>query len=246
MIQDVLQVGLVLMLTYSFQTAIGFGGGLLAMPILVTLGYSVPVAVEMNVAAALLQSVVSAYSMREDIPWRLVSLPAFLRVAGLFLGVAFLYHIQTLDRETLRQGVGFAVLGMTLLQMMLRPTPSESVSLHWTILAGLCSGFSLGAVGMGGPFLVLWVLAHNWSSMKTRGTLFACYIPGTIAGVIMGPLVFGQEVFYALCVTVLAGPIILAGIPLGMWLGKLIPKPLLKKIAYATLIFVSAKAIFGF
>jgi hypothetical protein len=246
MLQDVLQVGLVLMLTYSFQTAVGFAGGLLSMPVLVTLGYSVPMAVEMNVTAALLQSLVSAYSLREDIPWRLVSLPAFLRVAGLFLGIAFLYQVQDLDREVLKQGVGFAVLGLTLLQMSLHPLPRENVSLHWTVLAGLCSGFGLGAVGMGGPFLVLWVMAHNWSSLKTRGTLFAAYIPGTIVGVIMGPLVFGQEVFYGLCVALLASPIILAGIPLGMWIGKLIPKPMLKKIAYLTLLFVSAKAIFGF
>jgi uncharacterized membrane protein YfcA len=243
MLEDVIQVGLVMMAAYGFQSAIGFAGGLLSIPLLVSLGYTLPMAIEMNLVAALIQSAMSSYKLRKDVPWQVVKLPALLRFFALFAGMAVLFSIQDLDKAIIKRWVGIAVLSLTLLQLLVRPTPRENVALAWTILAGLTSGFCLGLVGMGGPPLVLWAMAHNWSSEKTRGALFAAYIPGTIGGAVVGPIIFGEQVLYSACVTLIATPIILAGVPIGMWVGKKIPKPKLQAMAYVTLVLVSFKAI---
>jgi len=246
MLNDIIQVGLVMSISYGFQSAVGFGGGLLSIPLLLSMGYSLPMVVEMVVVASLLQSSLSAYKLRDHINFSSVKIPAITRVVGLFFGVALLYQIQSFDKALLRQIVGYAVLGLTALQIFSKNRSKEELSFSWTVFLSFGSGLCLGTVGLGGPLLVLWAMSHDWSWEKTRGTLFAIYIPSKIVSIILGPITFGKPVFYAAQVTFLAAPLILAGIPIGLWVAKKMSTQVLHKVAYSTLIFVGLKAALGY
>jgi uncharacterized membrane protein YfcA len=228
---------------YGMQSAVGFGGGLFSIPILLTMGYTLPASIEVSVVAAIFQSGFSSFGMRSEIKWSRVLVPAGLRLTGFILGMCILFNMQHLDKAFIKQLVGFVILGMLIMQMTIRPTPREKVAFFWTLLACFGSGICLGIVGMGGPFLVIWAMAHSWSSSETRGVLFSIYIPALIIQSIVFPITFGSEVTKAALIAVLAVPFLAIGIPLGLWVGKRISKPQLRLLAYSVLTLVSLRAI---
>ena len=202
--------------------------------------------VEMVVVASLFQSGFSAYKLREHINFKSVGVPSIARVIGLFFGIAILYVIQDFDKSSLKQFVGFSVLALTALRVCSKNKSKTDMSMFWTVFLSFGSGVCLGTVGLGGPLLVIWAMHHDWSWEKIRGALFAIYIPTNIISSIMGPITFGENVFYAAKVTFFAGPIILCSMPVGMWVARKVSQQKLEKVAYLMLFFVGAKAALGY
>jgi len=217
------------------QSAVGFGFALLATPSLVWLGVPLPVAVSMVAGAVVVQSGVSAHHLRRHIPWRLVLASTAVRVPATLAGVSVLVWLSGLSIGAIKFAVGTALLVALALLWGCRVAPRERVHPAWGGLAFLVSGFVAGVCGMGGPPLVLWVMAHDWSSERTRSFLFAVYLLACPIYIAMLVWKFGAEALKGAGLGVLLGAVVCGGALLGLAVGRRLPKSRLRPIAYALL-----------
>ncbi len=240
---DTIQIGLTLGLAYGMQSLIGFGGGLLGLPVLLELGYSLPQSIQISAVGSLFQSLYCSYSLRSHIDWQAVRVPMVSRLVCLCLGVYVLTFVADFDQALLKQWVGVAILVFTLFTYFIKPIPKERVPTEYGVLAGTLSGFLTGIVGMGGPPLVFWVLSHKWGSNVMKVTMFAICIPSSIFQIILNILVFKSEVISVGISALLSTPIQILGITIGLKLSKKINQNQLRKMMLCVLILIGLKAV---
>ena len=206
------------------QAAAGFAAGLLIVPMLLWFGYSLPEAQCALLAATIPQNVWGVWTFRESIPARRVLRLGLLRIAFLPLGVWVVWSIDTLPTDTIRQIVGAVVLAMTVAIVIVQPQPRQQVNPLWSALVFPLSGFLQGVVGMGGPPMVFWIQAHDWSTRQVRGFLFAMFLVSI--GPALGLLyyVFGDRVVRPGLTAIATTPVLLVatyfGLQVGTWLGR--------------------------
>jgi uncharacterized membrane protein YfcA len=220
-----------------FQSTTGFGFALFATPLLVLMGMPLPQTVLLVSFGSLAQSLLGARHLRADVPWRLVAYATVLRIAGLLAGLFVLAGLAAVSLDRLRLGVGALLTAIVVVQLVWRPKPAPSIHPAWGVTACLFSGLLAGVVGMGGPPLVLWSMAHDWSAARIRGFLFACFacaIPLQIALMLVVFRVSLPPAPLLLCLL----PAVLLGTALGMPVGNRLPRARLRAIAYAVLLAI--------
>ncbi len=158
------------------QGTVGFGLGLFSIPILVWCGLTLPQSIAATMPAVAVQTLFNCWQHRADLPWREV-LPIFgLRLVSLPIGVLLLASIAGFEVARIKQCLGGFILLVLLAIWKFKPQPRESVGAGWTILAGSLSGLCAGMVGMGGPPVSLYALAHDWSTVKKRSFLWLTFL----------------------------------------------------------------------
>ena len=161
----------------TIQTSVGFGTALFFVPTATLLVGAEPAVATMLIVipgtgAILLQS------SSERLPWREGAWPALISLASMPLGVLLLTRS---DENVLRLMVGFGVLLAVLLSYIGGRSAHVTHPASWPrmAVAGLVAGLMRGALGMGGPALVLY---YHW--LGTGATLFRnrMYAYGLVAG----------------------------------------------------------------
>ena len=92
------------------------------------------------------------------------------------VGVALMYAIFQLDVARTKQVVGVVLLIVLGLQTCCKVQPRPHIHWAWTVVAGSLSGLMAGLLGMGGPPLVLWLMAHDWPSLRQRTFLWLSFL----------------------------------------------------------------------
>ncbi|HEB60938.1 MAG TPA: sulfite exporter TauE/SafE family protein [Phycisphaeraceae bacterium] len=225
------------------QSAAGFAFGMFAIPLLILSGFSAYEAIAIISVCGTVQTIMGLYALRQHI--QLKSAITVAATAALFLppGVLLLSRIQLLEPMRIRQLFGVIVLAALLVQMIWRIKPRTYLHPAWGVVAGSLSGFMSGMSGMGGPPLVIWVMSHTWSTERTKATLWLIFTILTPIQIIMLYLRFGTLAFIAAGTGLALAPVVLLGMIPGMWLGKQIGKPLLRRISYIILLLISVYAI---
>ena len=165
------------------------------------------------------------------------------RLAALPVGVFLLSLINNLDELRVKQCIGAALLVAVLAQWAGRFEPHEKVSPAWGVAAFSLSGLMAGAFGMGGPALVLWLMAHKWSSLETRGFLFWWFLILLPPQIVLLYFKFAEDVFPAMAVGLACTPLIVIGAVVGLRLGDRIPKERLRVITYLILTVMAVVSI---
>lgn len=204
--------GLAVALAATLGGTTGFGYGLVATPLLVLSGFSLPFVVTANLALSLVTRIAVALRLRHHITWSRAGLLVAASIPGLYLGARTLTGV---DPRPIKIAIG--VLVMTLTVLLLRasgavaPRPIPGAVLG----AGFAGGF-LGAVtSLNGvaPALLLtrdkvppvaliadlaayFVLSNaiGLGILATTGGLstralwpaFAVWVPGAVAGNLFG------------------------------------------------------------
>ncbi|HZH27767.1 MAG TPA: sulfite exporter TauE/SafE family protein [Azospirillaceae bacterium] len=141
----------------------GFGAALVLTPLLsLVLGTRDAVATTILLTGlTALQQVPAAWPEGD---WRRVSLLAAAAIVAMPLGT---WALLALDAETMRRAVAVVVIGFTcLLASGWRyrgPTPLPA-----TLAVGAASGVLTGAAGIGGPPVVVWLLAGQTDARRAR------------------------------------------------------------------------------
>jgi uncharacterized membrane protein YfcA len=167
----------VITMVASFVVGItGFGFGLVATPLLVTL-MPMSEAVVLVTIASLPLMLQNAATVRTAIPWRdiwpilVTSLPASA------LGTVVLAHANT---NLLR----IILAGVTLLGCLVVIWVPKRVFIFrafpWAYLAGLLGGFIGGATAAGGPPVVLYCLFRGWEKDRVKALLSVYFFFTTI------------------------------------------------------------------
>lgn len=244
MVWEVLWIIAAQAIGFLMQGMVGFGAGLIIVPILVCIGMNVPMAVAALLGGVMVGTGQRCFRRQEDFEWSDVWALSSWRMVGIPLGVMALgVMLETWDKGQIKQMVGLLLAGALLVMWTLKIEPRERVNVWWTRVAGVSSGALGGLVGMSGPLAVLWVMAHDWEPKRSRATLWGIFFlfspPATIALAIR----FGPEVLWAFLVGMLCFPAAAFADYLGDRLGRQFSKAGLRRASYALLVVIAVVAI---
>lgn len=229
------------------QASIGFGAGMIILPILIWGGLDIGEILALMSGAVTAQLTVKLWHYRKEIPWRLVLWPVGVaRLIGYVPGFALLWVLAGASTDVVKQAVGAMILLALALQLGLRVKPREHLAQGWAWLAGFTGGVTAGAVGMGGPPLVLWVVAHDWPNKQARLFLWASFWFVMPIQIVVLVLMFEPlEQLKMTGIGVLTLPIAMLGTAAGLWLGHRLPKRQLRWAMIALLVILGVTSLVG-
>ena len=212
------------------QGIIGFGSGLVAMS-LIPLFWDIPHAVGVLSPLGVALTVLLAYRLREhiswiDIRWLLVPMPF-----GVMSGIWILTHWPN---DAMKALLGVLLVGYVLYSVR---APAPQNSQPRPILgstAGFLSGLCSGALGTGGPPILIYASTVNWPRDRFRGNLQGFFVTTatlTFIGQVNAGLVTSQTVMK----TAAIAPGLIVGALLGNKLSSRIPQALFRKVVLAVL-----------
>ncbi len=227
----------------AVQSAIGFGYALVSTPLLIWLGIPLPQAITIVATCSFVQSCIGARHLRADVPWRLVLTSTGIRLVMVVAGIILLRRLTMLNPEHVKLVVGCVLSVLVIMQIGARVKPAASVHWAWTGLAFCLSGLIAGLCGMGGPPLVLWLLAHDWSAERMRGFLFGVFATSIPVQIIMLYLTFGKPIVTGALAGLLLAPVVYLGSRIGLPLGNRLGKERLRWIVYGVLLLIGLNSI---
>jgi len=240
--QEIL-ISLTLFITSVIQTVAGFGFALFAMPALILLDLSLPQAVLVLTVCAFYQTVVAAYHLRAHIPWNFVARATLWRALFIPVGVGLLVFVDQLPVDKIKLILGITILVILACKRWLRIGDKSSKLLANSFFA--LSGLMAGALGIGGPALVLWVTSQRWPSEKVRAFLFtnfAIAIPLAATIVCWRFLDQVKSVFW-LCLICM--PCVYAGTLIGRKLSRKVSQQLFERIVFFLLLLMAVGMVAG-
>ncbi len=220
----------ILLLSSFVQSVIGFAFNLLAVPLLIWSGLSLAQAVALTSVPILVQVSVATWKLRREVVWRDVLPASAIRYLTLPIGISLLYLINRLDPVTVKQIVGAMLLLILASQRWIHVTPREKLSWYWNLLAMGLSGIMLGMIAMGGPPVVLWLMAHDWSALRTRAFMSALFLLAAPVQLVLLYWKLGPEVAEYFLYGLLMTPLVIAGSLAGIHLGNRLDRERLRRL----------------
>ncbi len=241
-----LYIGLAVAGGALIQGAIGFAFGIFSIPLLILIGLPLEQAIALVLALVLVQTLASVWQNPVTIPWPEIleiSIPRFLAVV---VGVYVLHFIRaTWSVTQIKQLMGGCLLAIIAAQLWIRPVPRARLAWGWTWLAGVLSGMLAGLIGMGGPPIVLWVVAHDWSSQKSRACMwcaFSLMVPWQLAVLYQR---FGLPIVKSAALGIAYVPLVFLATLCGTRLGNRISQKWLRYLAFTLLAGMSVFCLIG-
>ena len=235
--------GLVIFLAGTAHSVVGFGYSLFATPLLVMIGIPLPRAITLVATCSLFQSGLGTIALRRHVPWRTVFSAVAVRVAGMLVGILYLKKLAALNMDHMRLTVGLVLCALVLLQMLWKPRPVPKSHWGWAGLAFSSSGILAGLVGMGGPPLVLWLMAHDWTTRRIRGFLFAVFTTTLPLQLGLLTLTFDVSILRYAGLGLAFVPLVFLGSRIGLPLGDRMPRAGLRRVAYLILLVIGGSAV---
>lgn len=235
----------VLALGAFVQGATGFGFGLVSVPLLIWIGLPVPVAVTLVLTGTLTHTASGCWRHRREIVWADAWPVMALRTAAMPLGLAVMFWMAGQGLGVVKQVVGVVLLVAVGLIVVARPKPRAKIRPGWTAAAGLVSGTMSGMIAMGGPPVVMWVMAHGWSAHRSRVFLWLMFLqlmPLQLA--VMGGR-FGGAVWWAIAAGVVATPVLVLAGAWGARAGANWSRQKLRAVTLVMLVAIAVVSIIG-
>jgi uncharacterized protein len=240
---QIILVGIVVIMGSALQSAVGFGYGLFAIPVMLWLDVSLPFAVIILTITTAAQMGWSCWSYRADLQWRPAIPMVLVRLATLPIGVLLLTLLASTDDRIIRQVVGVLLLGVLILQCAFRPQPRPRVHPGWTLLAGSSSGILSGLIGMGGPPIVLWLMAHDWPPRQTRSFLWLAVLLLMPVNLTLLWLSFGDTALHAAVIGLTYVPLAVVAAAAGLWAGNCLSRTRLRAATLVLLTLIAMSLI---
>ncbi len=221
------------------QSGIGFGFSLVAVPLLLKTDLTMPETVALTIMASMVQRLMLVRSLRDEAHIRKNAPYMLAAIMGIPLGVWCLQLISGESKECIRQGVGALILLMIVVQYSIRIQPRAVVSRSWGMGACFLSGYLGGLANVGGPPLVLWILAHQWNTRRIRVT--PAVISLSFVPLQCGLLWFfnGSSIILAMAIGLGLFPAMWLGHKGGLWIGNKFNVKILRFVIVGMLIGMS-------
>lgn len=236
--------GLVLLFGSLVQGTIGFAFGLIAVPLLISAGYSLSQAVALTTICISIQVTFSVFQLREHIPWDKVKLAAIVRYLTMPIGLFLLLSIENMDTESVKRFVGVAVLIAVAIRLIPMGEKQRDLPLSVTLATFSISGILQGLVAMGGPPIVLWVTTLDFSAHQARALTLTLSLLNAPVQVFLLFVLSDSMTPAVLALALILSPLILIGTTIGVRIGNHFSKPLLNQIALAVLFVIALNSIF--
>jgi hypothetical protein len=240
---EITKIGSVMILGSIIQSSSGFGFGLFAIPILLFFGFDLPATVVMVVIGSAIQKVMAVNYLKNAVDWKTMIPFMLTGLISLPLGIYGMFEVSSMDQSVVKQIIGGLVLVLLVLRWKGTIKSREIVPSIWGYTAGFFSGLLNGFANIGGPPLVLWTLAHQWSNQRMRGTIIAfslIFVPFQITLML---ITFGTPLLNPMVKTILLSPTVLLGTWVGLKIGEKISKDHLKIYMQVLLFFIAISSI---
>jgi len=244
-ILDIILIGVTLCVAGMLQSAVGFGYALFATPVLVWIGLPLPNIVALVGTCSMIQSIIGIRKIHDAVPWRLSLIATVVRLGGVVLGLFVLKKLLVLDQTSIELVIGGILCVLVAIQLIWRPQPVKAMHWLWAAIAFSTSGLLSGICGMGGPPLVLWSMAHDWSTQKTRGFLFAVFATALPLQISFMVFTFGPSILSSVALGFAFFPLVYLGTTFGLPIGNRMKKNTLRRLAYTLLLFIGVRAVVG-
>ncbi|WP_419903657.1 TSUP family transporter [Kiloniella sp.] len=237
-------IAIILFLASLIQGAVGFAFGLFALTFLTLLGIELTVTVPLLLTSGLAQLLVGVIKLRNHIQYEPLIKGSIIRYVTLPLGIVTLGYISTtIEKSAIEQLVGVLILAIVIIQIAIRPSPKDKLHPFWSFIAFATSGYCAGLIAVGGPPIVLWVMAHKWTNGQIRSFLFASFLASAPINAIVLYLVLGDSIFTPMLYGLAFSPLIAFGSHLGVKLGHAFSPARLRTIAFFILALSSLSSI---
>ena len=156
----------ILFLGSTILSTLGFGIGIVSMPVLLLVLSPQTSVVTMNTVALGLEGWI-VLQARHDIPFKEIGPVAGAGLLGVPIGV---FILTSADPGGLRIGISVLVIVLTLITTLnfRREVPFAHVV---GPMAGFVVGVVLPSFGVGGPLIALFLLTRNWSRQAVRASM---------------------------------------------------------------------------
>jgi uncharacterized membrane protein YfcA len=239
-----LAIGLGLLGASVLHSTIGFGSAAFALPIMLMAGLTLPAAITVNLVAAVVLNLTGSIHLRRDIDWSTTVRPIMLRLLALPVGLVLLvYADHVFDPQLVKQIVGALLLLILAVHWFWRIEPQDRLHPGWEFLAFGCSGTLMGFCGMGGPPMVLWVMAQRWPAARSRAFFFVVFASGMVPHAILLGWLFGADFAAAAVAGIACVPVVIVGTFIGLRLGQQLPRRALRRIALIILTGIALSAL---
>ena len=242
-VPDLIAIVGIVTLASVIQSSVGFAFALFSTPLLLWIGIPLPQVITIVAVSSFVSSLVGAGHLRDSIPWRPALTASLVRIVLILVGLMILKKLVGLDAGSVRAIVGGILILLVVMKLIYRARPVEKVHWLWGGLAFSSSGLLVGICGMGGPPLVLWLLAHDWPTARIRGFLFVAFAATIPVQIVLLYLVFGAEIINTALWALLLSPFVILGAIVGLPLGNRLPKALLRKIMHGLLLIIGVSAV---
>jgi len=232
----------ILFVSSLLQTIVGFGAGLLGIPLLLLAGFSPVQAVAVVTITSIIQSAIGSWKLRQSIQFPDTKRPILFRLLTLPIGALALWKLGQHNQQFVKQAIGLVLLLIVLLQWRLRIAAATKLHAGWEWGAFSTSGFLLGFCGMGGPVLGLWAVAHDWLPKRSRGFMFLVMLAGNIPLAIMHATLFGSPVLWGFVWGLYGLPWVFVGTLAGLVAGNWISKQRLRQVMLVVLAVIGFQA----
>ena len=162
---------LIFLLAGLIQGLTGFGGGLVAIPLLCLI-MDVKEAVPLSILSGLAITTVMAWNLRQHmdrrkiLPMLIGSLPGI--VAGTLL-------LKVADPVVINRMLGLLLISISAINLTFKPRPINP-STVWGYIAGFFSGAITASVGAGGPPVIIYTTLTDWKKDVIKATLTGFFV----------------------------------------------------------------------
>lgn len=235
MTTEILAAGIAIaFLAAACYAVTGFGFALVMTPLL-AVTWEVKPAVATSVVLSTFALLPLLVGVRAHIPLSRAFVLVVGSFAGIPLGVAIL---QWLDSDALQVMVAGTVL-IAALALYIRPTAAGGAdSGSRQLVTGFVSGVVGGSTSMGGPPIVLYLMAREREVAAFRATLLAFFLPGSILQITLFAGV-GRITGDVLLLVAAAIPAVVLGLFAGTWLRGRVPPDRFRAVVVAVLVATS-------
>ncbi len=240
---DILIVAGILAAASAIQSSSGFGFALFAIPLMLSLQFSLFEAVIITTVASALQKIIAMTSLWKDTDWKNNTPYMIIGFFALPIGVFSMYRLTFLNKSTIELLIGMLVFILLLLQWWGVIKSREIVAPIWGYIAGFFSGYLNGLSNIGGPPIVLWVLAHRWPNNKMRATPIAFSLVFLPFQLLFMYIAFHSHFWPPFLKGILSIPAVIAGTYLGLKIGNKISRDHLELYMRVLLLFVAVSSI---
>ena len=241
---SIIIAGLILCFASFMQGALGFGLGLIAVPLLLSNDFSLSQAVALTMLSIGIQVLFGTIQLRQHIPWGDVKLAATIRYLTVPIGVLILVSIENLDTEQIKQFVGIAVLFALVLRAIPKEQQHRQLPLPISIATFSISGVLQGIVAMGGPPIILWMTTRDFTAKQARAFTMILFLLNTPVQALLLLLLSDTMTVDVVLLALMLSPLIFIGSTCGVVIGNHFSKPLLNRLAMVVLLLIALNSIF--
>jgi len=240
-----IEVVAVVFIASSMQTILGFGFGMIAIPLLLTIGIPLPEAILLVTGCSFLQTTNAASHFRHDIDMKLAFKASFVRILFMPVGVFCLFFLESSDPSLSKRWAGMAILFM----LGLGSIPSKRLAFlrsnSFAYFSWAASGFMGTSMGVGGPPLIVWAKIQKWAPEKTRAFTLNVLLLSMLPALATLFYRFPEAAPPTLKRILLCLPAVWIGLKVGKILSKKLPTKILENLILGLLLIASIKLIIG-